>query len=90
MSVKVNIPAYLQPYVDGAESVEVSGGTAAECLTDLVEKYPGMGKMLFAEEGGLLDYVSVYVDGQFAYAEELARPVSDGGEMHILYILGGG
>ncbi len=90
MSVKVNVPAYLQPYVGNAESVEVSGSTAAECLTSLVEQYPGMGKMLFAEEGRLLDYVSVYVNGQFAYGEELSRPVSDGGEMHILYILGGG
>ena len=90
MSVKVNIPAYLQPYVDSAESVDVTGGTAAECLTDLVQRYPGMGKMLFAGEGRLLDYVSVYVNGQFAYGEELSRPVSDGGEMHILYILGGG
>lgn len=84
------MPAYLQPYVGGAESVAVSGSTASECLTNLVERHPDMGKMLFAQEGRLLDYVSVYLNGQFAYADELARPVQDGDEMHILYVLGGG
>ncbi len=90
MTVKINVPAYLQPYTGNSETVAVSGKTAAECLTHLVELYPDIKKMLFAEEGKLLDYVSVYLNGDFAYGEELEKPVGDGDELHVLYILGGG
>jgi len=90
MSVKINIPSYLQPYVNDSEVVEVPGNTAEECLTRLVEQFPGMGKMLFAREGKLHDHVSIYVNGEVAYADELAKPVGDGDELHVLYILGGG
>jgi len=46
--------------------------------------------MVFAKEGKLLDYVSIYVDGEFAYGDELAKPVKDGDELHVVYIIGGG
>jgi len=90
MSVKINIPSYLQPYTDNREVVEVSGSTAGECLDRLVEQFPAISKMLYASEGELFDYVSVYVNGEFACTDELTKPVKDGDELHILYILGGG
>ncbi len=90
MSIKVNVPSYLKSYANDAEVVEVNGGTVSECLGHLVEQYPSMKKMLFTKEGKLLDYVSIYVDGEFAYGDELAKPVKDGDELHILYIIGGG
>jgi molybdopterin converting factor small subunit len=90
MSVKINIPSYLKSYTNGAQVVEVNGSIVKECLDRLVKQYPSMKKMLFTEEGKLLDYVSIYVDGEFAYADELAQPVKDGDELHLLYILGGG
>ena len=90
MSIKINIPSYLQVYTDNSGEVEVNGSTVSECLNHLVKQLPVMEKMLFAKEGKLLDYVSIYVDGEFAYADELAKPVKDGDELHILYIIGGG
>ena len=90
MSVKINIPSYLQPYTNDKEIVEVNGSTVSECLDHLVKQCPGMKKMLFTKEDKLLDYVSIYVDENFAYADELAQPVKDGHELRLLYILGGG
>ncbi len=90
MSVKVNIPSYLKPYTNDARVVGVNGSTLKECLDHLVEQFPSMKKMLFTKEDKLLDYVSIYVGGEFAYADELAQPVKDGDELHLLYILGGG
>lgn len=90
MSVKINIPSYLQPYTSDREVVEVNGDTVSECLDHLVLQFPDMRKMVFAKDGRLLDYVSIYIDGEFAYADELAQPVKDGDELHMLYILGGG
>jgi len=90
MSVKINIPSYLQPYTTEQEVVEVSGSTAGECLDRLVERFPDISQMLYVREGELFDYVSIYVNGEFASTDESARPVKDGDELHILYILGGG
>jgi len=90
MSVKINIPSYFQTYTSEQEVVEVPGSTAGECLDRLVERFPDIGRMLYAREGELFDYVSIYVNGEFASTDELARPVKDGDELHILYILGGG
>ncbi len=90
MSVKINIPSYLQPHTGGYEVVEVTGSTIAECLDHLIQKFPDISKALFAGEGKLLDYVSVYLNGEFADAADLAVPVIDGDELHILYLLGGG
>jgi len=90
MSVKINIPSYLQPYTSQQEVVEVPGSTVEECLDHLVERFPDISRMLYVQEGELFDYVSIYVNGEFACTDELARPVKDGDELHILYILGGG
>jgi len=90
MGVKLNIPSYLQPYTNDTEVVEVDGSTISECLNRLVTQFPSIGKMVFAKEGKLLDYVSIYVDGEFAYGDELAKPVKDGDELHVVYIIGGG
>jgi len=90
MSIKVNIPSYLKPYTNDTRVVEVNGSTVKECLDHLVKQYPSMKKMLFTKEGKLLDYVSIYVDGEFAYGDELAKPVKDRDELHLLYIIGGG
>ena len=90
MSVKVNVPSYLQPYTGGSESVEVAGSTTAECLTNLVEQFPGMSKMLFSSGGRLYNYVNIYVNGEPANADELSDPVKDGDELQILYVIGGG
>ena len=90
MSIKVNIPSYLKSYTNDAQVVEVNGSTVKECLDRLVEQFPSMKKMVFTKDGRLLDYVSIYVGGEFAYADELAQPVKDEDELHLLYILGGG
>ncbi|UCB42641.1 MAG: MoaD/ThiS family protein [Dehalococcoidales bacterium] len=90
MSVKINIPSYLQSFTGGDEVVEVTGSTIAECIDHLIGQFPDISKVLFAKEGKLLDYVSVYLNGEFADAAELTRPVNDGDDLHILYLLGGG
>jgi molybdopterin synthase sulfur carrier subunit len=90
MSVKINIPSYLQPYTGGYEVVEATGSTIGECLDNLIQQFPDISKAVFTEEGKLLDYVSVYLNGEFADAADLAGSVNDGDELHILYLLGGG
>ena len=90
MSIKINIPSYLQSFTGGMEVVEVSGSTVGGCLKHLVEQFPGMEEMLFGKNGKLHGYVGIYINEEDAYPEELAKPVKDGDELHILYLIGGG
>ncbi|MDP2730124.1 MAG: MoaD/ThiS family protein [Dehalococcoidales bacterium] len=90
MGVRIVIPSYLQPYAGNQASVEVKGSSVRECLDNLAEQFPDIERMLLAENGELLSYVAVYVNGKDAYPEELARAVKDGDEVHLLYIIGGG
>jgi len=90
MSIKIEIPSYLQPYTNNMEVVEVNGSTVGGCLNHLVKQFPGIEKMLFAKNGKLFGYVAIYINGEDAYPKELAKPVKDGDELDILYIIGGG
>ena len=90
MSVKVDIPSYLQPYTNNTEVVEVNGSTVGECINHLIKQFPTMKKMLFAKNGRLHSYVGIYINGEDAYPDELAKPLKDGDALYILYIIGGG
>ena len=90
MSIKIVIPLYLQPFTNNLEAVEVDGSTVGVCFNNLTKQFSGMEKMLFDKNGKLLSYVGIYVNGEDAYPEELAKPIEDGDELHIIYIIGGG
>ena len=90
MSVKVTLPSYLQSFTNDKATIEVNGNTVKECLDHLVEQFPAINKKIYDKAGKMHDYASVYVDGEFAYGDELDKPVKDGDELHIVYIIGGG
>lgn len=90
MSVKIAIPAHLQPFTGNTEVIEVSGTTVGECLSNLVKKFPGTAEMLFDANGRLLGYIGVYINGEMAHPEELVKPVKDGDEIYLPYIITGG
>ncbi len=90
MSVKIQLPLYLRPYTGGAKAVEVSGDTVTACLASLADRFPETDRMLFAAPGQLHDYVSVFLNGEFASGEELTRKVEDGADIRVLYVISGG
>ncbi len=90
MGIKIVIPLYLQSFTNNIETVEVKGSTVGECLNNLAKHFPNIKKMLFGKNGRLLSYVGIYVNGEDAYPGELLKPVKEGDELHILYIIGGG
>jgi len=90
MSIKINIASYLQPYTNNLEVVEVNASTVGECLNHLVKQFPAIKEMLFDKNGKLFSYVGIYINGEDAHPEELAKPVKDRDELYILYIIGGG
>lgn len=90
MPVKVHIHTTHRQYTNGLEVVEVAGGTVGECLNDLIKKYPGMEKALFAKKDKLLNVVEVYVNHTSAHPNELFKPIKDGDDIHLIVMLAGG
>lgn len=90
MSVKINIPLFLQSLVGDVKVVDVTGDTVGECLNDLVSKFPEIKKLLFDTNGELHHYINILVNGESVYFEQLTKPVADGAELFMLYIIAGG
>jgi molybdopterin converting factor small subunit len=90
MAVKVHIHTTHRPFTNGLEVIEVEGNTVGECLNQLIKQFPGMEKALFAKKDKLLNNVEVYVNHASAYPNELAKPIKDGDEIHLVIMLAGG
>lgn len=90
MSLRVNILCYMRHLTNGQVVVEVNGDTVGQCLDDLIKQFPGIEVVLIDNNGELLNYVDIYVNGESTYPEQLARLVKDGDELHIVTIIDGG
>jgi len=90
MAVKIHLHTTHRQYTNGLEVVEVNGNTVGDCLNHLVRQFPGMDKALFAKKDKLHNVVEVYVNHTTAYPNELAKPVKEGDEIHLVVMLAGG
>jgi molybdopterin converting factor small subunit len=90
MPVNIHIHATHRQFTNGLEVVAVEGTTVGECLNQLIKQFPGMEKALFVKKDKLLNTVEVYLNHASAYPNELAKPVKDGDEIHLIIMLAGG
>jgi MoaD family protein len=90
MSV-VRIPTVLRPQVGGEKQFELEGGTVAQLVESLVERYPALRSQLLTESGDLNRFINVYVNGQdVRYLQGLATPVEARDEVRLLPAMAGG
>ena len=90
MSVKINIHPFLHHLTNDQDVVEVNGSTVGQCLEQLTARFPELRQWLFGKDGNLTGLVDIYVNLESSYPEELAKPVKDGDELHIIIIIAGG
>lgn len=90
MSIKINIHPFFSHLTNDQDVVEVNGSTVGQCLEQLIARFPETKNWLFRKDGNLLSLVDIYVNGESAYPDELAKPVKDGDELHIVVIIAGG
>lgn len=90
MSVKVGISPSLQSLTNNLAEVEVNGSTIGECVNHLVKQFPGIKKMLLIKGNKLFGPVGIYVNRERNITRELDKPVEDGEELYILYMVAGG
>ena len=53
-------------------------------------KISGHATGLFDKKGKLQNIVEVYLNGESAYPDELAKKIHDGDEIHLVFFLAGG
>jgi len=87
----IHIPTPLRPFTDKKESVDVSGGTVGELLTDLTKRYEGLRRHLYTDEGRLRNFVNVYLnDEDIRYLQREQTPVKPGDTLSIVPSVAGG
>lgn len=90
MTVKVNIPHFWQHVAGNIKSIDIEARTVGECLNGLLDRFPSLKERIFDKEGRLLNKVGIYINGKSSYPDELAKPVNEGDEIHIMLVLAGG
>lgn len=90
MNAKIHIHLTLRRFTNGEQAVEVEGKTVGECVGNLIRQYPDIESSLLDKRGHLLNIIEVYVNGESAYPDELAKPIKDGDNIHLTLMLAGG
>jgi molybdopterin synthase sulfur carrier subunit len=61
---RVRIPPTLRDAVGGAREVDASGSTVRELLSDLAERFPGLGSQVLENGSEIAPFVNVYVNNE--------------------------
>lgn len=88
MVVKIKIGQMLQQYTADRETVEIKGTTVSSCLDDLTKQYPEIKKWLFDRNGILM--VLILLNGKIVPQKALNKHVTDGDELELTFLVGGG
>jgi molybdopterin converting factor small subunit len=90
MAIKVQIPTPMREQAGGKAEVEVTGGTVAAALADLLRQYPAIGPKLF-DNGKLRPYINVFLnDEDIRYLDEMDSKVTDGVILALIPAVAGG
>jgi molybdopterin converting factor small subunit len=90
MTVSIEIPSIFASYAGNLTSFEAEGRTVGECLKDLEKRYPDLVKLILAKDGGLLNSIDIFVNGESVYPRALSKPVKDGDKLKVIMIIQGG
>lgn len=90
MNITVIIPPIMYKYTGDQQTAGVEGSTVGQCLDHLTKQFPGIEEALFDKDGALKYWLNIYVNRESCYPDELAKPVKDRDEIHIIPIIVGG
>ena len=91
MAVTIKLPTILRKFAGNEARVSAEGATLAEVLKDLESRYPGITKNVIADDGGLHQFINVYVNEEdVRYLGSLETVVNEGDVVSILPAVAGG
>jgi molybdopterin converting factor small subunit len=88
MSCTVRIPSPLRSYTAGAATVAADGGTVAEVLASLEQRFAGIRFRMVDEQSRIRQHIRLYVNT--AEVKELSQPVGARDVVHVICALSGG
>ena len=86
--MNVLIPSQLRDYTGGQAHVDARGGTLAELLANLEDRYPGMRFRMIDEQDRIRRHIKIFVNQ--AQARDLDVALAEGDEVVIVGALSGG
>jgi molybdopterin/thiamine biosynthesis adenylyltransferase/molybdopterin converting factor small subunit len=91
MSVKVYIPTPFRRLTGNRTFVDADGSDIVGVLTDLEQRFPGFGEMVFTEERTILEHVNVYLNNhEIRTLGGGETEVNDGDEVSVIPAIAGG
>jgi MoaD family protein len=91
MAIEVRIPTILRSHTGGAKSVQGTGETLADLISDLDSRHAGIRGRLVTDEGTLHRFVNIYVnDEDVRFIGGLDAKLNDGDNVTILPAVAGG
>ncbi|HJM89583.1 MAG TPA: MoaD family protein [Dehalococcoidia bacterium] len=91
MPVQVHVTSVIQKVVEDQRQFEADGGTIAELLTNIEQRYPGFREQISDDDGTLHQFVNIYLnDEDIRYLGGPETELSDGDAVSILPALAGG
>jgi molybdopterin converting factor small subunit len=88
--VTVNLHPWLSEMAGGQKEAAVSGTTVGECLQHIDAMFPGIKGRLVNSEDKLRPYITILLNGENTYPEELMKPVEPGDTISFVFIIDGG
>lgn len=91
-SASVRFTQHLSRFFPGLEQgIDVPGATAAEIVTGLDSKFPGMRSYIVNDNGSLRRHVNIFINNEMITdRERLSDTLRDGDSVYILQALSGG
>jgi molybdopterin synthase sulfur carrier subunit len=92
MAITVLIPSTLRKLTDDKAQVSLdSAATVGDCLTELNDRYPGIGERLRDDAGEIRRFVNIYVNGDdVRFLEGTATALKAGDQLSIVPAMAGG
>ena len=91
MAITVRIPTPLRRVTDGQDKVNAEGATLRQLIDSMEGQYPGIKERLCDGDGGLRNFVNVYVNGEdVRFLDGVESATSEGDEISIVPAVAGG
>jgi molybdopterin converting factor small subunit len=91
MAITVFLPSVLAPQAEGNRTLDASGSTVGEALTDVVARFPALGPRLRDDNGDLYPFVTLYLnDEDVRFLGGFDAAIREGDELSVVPAVAGG
>ena len=91
MPVTFSLPTVLAKLADGQQTIDATGATLGDAVSDIAGRFPRLAPRLRDETGGPYPFVTYYLnDEDIRFRDGFATPVGEGDEITVVAAIAGG